>query len=629
MAPIHCPSRVLANVGLCALLVLLGCSRDRSRTAGAADGDGRETGMRSEPARANSDAAPDTAAGPGSGSPLAEADQQLQRAMADSSLWPAYGRDYTNQRFSPLGQITPANAGELKLAWKYKTGVPHAFEGSPVVVNGVMYVSTPLNHVIALDAATGAKKWEHAQELGTTVHCCGAVNRGVAVYDGKVYFGSLDGKLVALDAQSGRKVWEAQIADPNRGFALNAPVLAVDGKILVGTSGGEYGVRGYLEARDARTGREVWRWYSIPSPEEGGWWGKWRETDPFGANLHRDIEKEKADSAKFADSWKTGGGGVWQAPAVDLQQGVVIFTVGNPSPDLDGSERPGDNLYTNCIVAVDYRTGKLKWYFQQIPHDVWDLDTASPAVLVEIKDSAGQSVPAAVQAGKTGWVDMMDRRNGTPLRRSQAFVPQENMFALPTLKGTRMLPGANGGSEWSPAAYSPETGYLYVLGLHQPMNYKVKPEPLKPPAMWLGGAFVSTGEPQYGLFTAVDLNTGKIAWQKRVKDPMIGGAVATAGGVVFTGTKDRQFLAFDAKTGKQLWRYQTHGGVNAPPISYAVNGRQFVAVAAGGNYQINAPRSDELLVFALPSAGNRGAASGAPTGAGAGAGPASTEGTSQ
>jgi glucose dehydrogenase len=215
---------------------------------------------------------------------------------------------------------------------------------------------------------------------------------------------------------------------------------------------------------------------------------------------------------------------------------------------------------------------------------------------------------------------MMYREDGRPLRRSQAFVPQHNMFALPTPKGTRMLPGANGGSEWSPAAFSPQTGYLYVLGMHQPMLYKVKTEPFQPPAIWLGGAFVGTGEPQYGLFSAVDLKTGKIAWQKRVKDPMIGGAVATAGGVVFTGTKDRQFLALDAKSGRQLWRYQATGGVNGPPISYAIDGRQFVAVPAGGNFQINAPRSDELLVFALSGSPESRAAADTAAGATAGRG---------
>jgi glucose dehydrogenase len=226
---------------------------------------------------------------------------------------------------------------------------------------------------------------------------------------------------------------------------------------------------------------------------------------------------------------------------------------------------------------------------------------------VDAKDSTGKMVAAVAQAGKTGWVYVLNRETGKPIRRSQPFVPQSNMFAQPTRKGVRMLPGANGGSEWSPTAFHPQTGMLYVLGLHQPMHYKVRPDSFKPPAMWLGGAFVGTGEPQYGLFSAVDLNSGKIAWQKKVKDPMIGGALATAGGVIFTGTADKQVLAFDARTGRQLWRFQANGGVNAPPVSFAVAGRQFVAVPAGGNFQINSPRSDELLVFALPAGGAAGA----------------------
>ncbi len=550
----------------------------------------------------------------------AEADSALLGAMADSTDWPSYGRDYSNRRFSPLTQISPANATQLKLAWRYKTGIPHSFEASPVVIDGTMYVSTPLNHVIALDAATGAKKWEYAHKFSTTVHCCGPVNRGVAVYDGRVYMGTLDAKLVALNAESGEQVWEQQIADNSKGYSLNGPAIAVDGKVIVGVSGGEYGIRGFIEARDAEIGSLVWRWYTSPRPDEGGWWGNWRETDPFGVKLNRNVAREKADSAKYADAWQRGGGGVWQAPAIDRERGLVVFTTGNPSPDLDGSIRPGDNLYTNSIVALDYRTGKLRWFYQQIPHDVWDLDAASPVVLIETADSAGRPVAAVAQAGKTGWVDMMYRENGRPLRRSQAFVPQANMFALPTAKGTRMLPGANGGSEWSPPAFSPETGYLYVLGMHQPMNYKVKSEPFRPPAMWLGGAFVSTGEPQYGLFSAVDLKTGKIAWQNRVKDPMIGGAVVTAGGVVFTGTKDKQFLAFDAKSGKQLWRFQANGGVNGPPVTYAVGGRQYVAVPAGGNFQINAPRSDELLAFALPGPSERAAGGSGPADAARGGG---------
>jgi alcohol dehydrogenase (cytochrome c) len=527
------------------------------------------------------------------------ADEALRRAMAESSNWPSYGRDYSNQRYSSLSQISPDNVGGLKLAWRYATGIAQAFEASPVVVGNTMYVSTPLNHVVALDAGTGRKQWEYAESLGTTVHCCGPVNRGVAVYGGRVYMGTLDARLVALDEKTGAKSWDVRVADNERGYAVDAAPVAADGKVIVGVSGAEYGIRGRVMAYNAATGAEVWRFYTIPSPEEGGWWGKWSATDPFGVPLHRDLAREKADSTKYADAWQVGGGSMWQAPAIDRELGLVIFAVGNASPDLDGSVRPGDNLHTNSIVALDLHTGKLRWSFQELPHDVWDLDAVSPVVLVDVPGADGKIIPAVAQAGKTGWVYLLERATGRPIRRSEAFVPQENLFAQPTPAGVRMLPGANGGSEWSAPAYSRETGYLYVLGLHQPMYYKIKHQPLQPPAFWLGGIFVGTGEQQYGLFSAVDLASGKIAWQNKTKDPMIGGALATAGGLVFTGTKDKQFLAFDAKSGRQLWSYVADAGVNAPPITYAIDGRQYVAVAAGGNYQINAPRGDQVLAFTL------------------------------
>jgi Glucose dehydrogenase len=533
-----------------------------------------------------------------------QADSAMRSAMADSAEWPSYGRDYTNQRYSPLTQVTPANVKDLKLAWSYRTGVPHAFETSPIVLDGVMYITTPLDHVVALDAKTGTKKWEYAPQLGPTVHCCGPVNRGAAVYAGKVYIGQLDGKLVALNASDGSKAWEVQVGDPMEGYSLTGPPVGVDGKIITGVSGAEYGIRGYVTAYDANSGSQVWRFYTIPSPEEGGWWGTWATKDAYGTTVHRSANNlGRADSAKYADAWKTGGGSMWQAVAVDRELGLVFFTVGNPSPDLDGAMRPGDNLYTESIVAINLKDGKHKWHMQQVPHDVWDLDATSPTVLVDVKGEGGQTVKAVGQAGKTGWVYLVDRATGKPLRKSDAFVPQANMFAAPTTNGTRMLPGANGGSEWSPPAVDPKLGYMYVLGLHQPMMYLVRPGDLAKPALWLGGAFVGTGEPQYGLFSAVDLNTGKIAWQKKVADPMIGGALATGGGVVFTGTADKHFLAYDSKSGEQLWSYTANAGVNAPPISYAIDGQQYIAVAAGGNYQINAPRGDELLTFSLGGTG--------------------------
>jgi glucose dehydrogenase len=283
----------------------------------------------------------------------------------------------------------------------------------------------------------------------------------------------------------------------------------------------------------------------------------------------------------------------------------VILTVNNASPDIDGTVRPGDNLYTDCIVALDLKTGKLRWYFQEVPHDTWDYDPISPPVLVDVPDATGRVVPAVAQAGKTGWVYVVNRETGKPIRRSEEFVTHMHMFTRPTRQGIIAMPGGNGGSEWSPTAYSPQTGYQYILGLNEHTMFKLRPEKLDPPASYLSGVWysVSPETKDNGTFTAVDLRTGRVAWQDTVEHPMVGGALATAGGLVFTGTKSREVRAYDARTGRVLWRYGAPAGVNAPPITYMIDGRQYVAVAAGGNFQINAPRGDEVLVFALPRPG--------------------------
>ena len=291
-------------------------------------------------------------------------DASLRALMADAGQWPSYGRDYTNQRYSPLTQVTTGNVAQLALAWHFKTGVAESFENSPLVVGRTMYVTTPMNHLFALDAVTGAKKWEYVHPLGTTTACCGPVNRGAAYYGGRVYMATLDGQVVALDTADGHPAWTVQVVDNKKGYSITMAPVIVDGKVIVGASGAEYGIRGRVTALDANDGALVWRWYTIPSPDEGGWWGTWKTTDPFGTPMNRDVASEKRDSAKYADAWKRGGGSVWQAPAIDTARGLVILTVNNPSPDIDGVVRPGDNLYTDCIVALDLRTGKLKWYFQ-------------------------------------------------------------------------------------------------------------------------------------------------------------------------------------------------------------------------------------------------------------------------
>ncbi len=528
------------------------------------------------------------------------ADSALRASMRDSTQWPVYGRDYTNERFSPLTQINTSNVATLAPAWVYHTGIVSGFETSPIVTGGVMYISTPLNHVVALDAATGAKKWEYVHSYKTTADCCGPINRGVTVYGGRVFMGTVDARLVALDASNGRKLWDVQVGDNEKGYHITSAPLAVDGLVITGISCGEQGGRCYVTAYDAGSGKQVWRFYTIPSPAEGGWWGKWRAADDWGMPFGRNIAKEKADSAKYPDSWKRGGAPMWHIPLVDTTLGLVYLNVGNAAPDLDDSERPGDNLYSDCMVALDLKTGKLRWYFQEVSHDRWDYDLASPLVMFDAKDSTGQTVPALAEAGKTGFVYVVDRRTGKPIRKSDAFVPHQNFMKSPTESGIMIQPATLGGSDWSPPAYSPQTGYLYVDGNYIPMLYKLQPEQLQPPAQYWGGAVLMPTTGNYGLFTAVDLNTGKIAWQVKTAEPLISGAVATAGGVVFTGLTDKQVAAYDARSGAELWHYATKAGVNAPPITYMVHGHQYVAVASGGNLPLNSIRGDELLVFALP-----------------------------
>jgi PQQ-dependent dehydrogenase (methanol/ethanol family) len=529
----------------------------------------------------------------------------LASEMRDSTQWPSFGRNYTNDRYSPLTQVNAGNVSGMTLAWSYTTGIPQAFETSPVIANGVMYISTSLGHVVALDARTGRRLWEHIEAIGRSIRCCGSINRGVAFYGNRVYLGTLDARLVALDANTGKTIWSVRVGDNTQGYSITAAPLAVDGKIITGISGGEYGIRGYVSAYDPATGRLLWRWYTIPSPADGGWWGAWKTTDPFGTPFHRNIAQEKKDSASYPDAWKTGGGPMWQTPAFDSATHTLVFSIGNPSPDVDGSVRPGDDLYANSIVGVDVRAGKLKWYMQEVSHDVWDFDAASPVMLFDAKDSTGQIVPAAGEAGKTGWLYVVDRRNGKPIRKSQEFTPHANMFTQPLPQGIKQKVGAFGGSEWSPAAYSPQTGYAYVLGLDLSIEYKVRHEERDPGSWWVGGAYYGVTAHPGGTFSAIDVNTGQIAWQSKFDKPMIGGALATAGGVVFVGTSDKRFLAFDARTGKMLWEYGADAGVNAPPVSYAIDGTQYVAVAAGGNWIVDSPRGDKLLVFKL------GAASGA------------------
>ena len=523
--------------------------------------------------------------------------EQLSAAASDSTNFLHTNGNYDQTRYFPGKQIDTSNVGKLHPAWIFQTEVKESLETTPIVVNGVMYVTTAFNHVYALNAKTGEQYWHYKHKMGPiTTYCCGPNNRGVAVTGDKVYMATLDAKLLALDAKTGSLVWETQIADPELGYSETMAPTAVNGKILIGTNGGEYGIRGFVRAYDAETGKQVWNFDTIPEKSAG----VWATHDATGRDMHRDIAAEKAAYEKLGDPYKTLGGGVWQNPAVDLKTNRIFFVVGNPSPDLDGSLRPGDNLYTDSLVALDLETGKYVCHFQYIAHDVWDLDAVSPPILVDVNDKDGKTIPGVIHGGKTGHVYVHNRDDCSLIRFSDAMVAQENMWVLPTKDGARMLPGANGGVEWSPMAVNPELALAYAVNLHQPMTYHVESSAYPDGKLWLGGAFkVIPTEEQFGNITAVDYNTGKIKWQVKTPQPMMGGAFTTAGGLMFTGEANGWFRAYDAASGKILWSFQAGAGVNAPASSYSIDGKQYIVVGAGGNTQIDFKRGNNIIAFTI------------------------------
>lgn len=572
-------------------------------------------------------------------------DLRLRDAKSEGSNWLSYGRDYANQRFSPLNQINRDSVAKLVPRWIYQTGTNVTFQATPLVVDGVMYLSMPFNHVAALDAATGRELWRYEHKRKSSKMCCGPANRGVAVAYGKVFLGTVDSRLIALDAVTGQVVWDIPLAtdfglsetpdqlaltDALRGHAAtgatgvgaNMAPLAFDGKIIIGITGvgyglhlegerpnaplgavvgfsGNYGRPGFFAAFDAATGRRVWQFDTIA---KSNWQGAMRATTADGVALQRDIAREQEDLIKYPDAAKHGGGSAWTTPAFDPQTGTLFVGIGNPSPQMDDVSRPGDNLYTVSLAALDSQTGKLKWYYQQVPHDIWGYDVASPPVLFDLPTDK-EIIPAVGHASKMGWLYVHDRRTGELLYKSEPFVPQINLFARPTAVGVRIAPGALGGSNWTPVAFSPDSGLVYVAASHSPTRYtvhEIAASDAKPVVRY--SSLEPVNEPNWGTLTAISTRErGRIRWQQKTILPMVGGVLATAGGLVFTGEGTGFLRAFDAENGAPLWQFQCGAGVNAPPISYQIDGTQYIAVAAGGNANFGFKQGGALVVFALPT----------------------------
>ncbi|HWH48744.1 MAG TPA: PQQ-binding-like beta-propeller repeat protein [Burkholderiales bacterium] len=572
-------------------------------------------------------------------------DTRLLKAQTDPGNWLSHGRDYSNQRFSPLNQINKRNVRSLVPAWTFKSGVSSTFQATPIVADGVMFLSLPFNHVVALDAKTGKELWRYQHKRRTEKMCCGPANRGVAVAYGKVFIGTVDARLIALDQLSGKPVWDIPLVegpdgptertdqlgadDPLRnskvsgstGVGANMAPLVYKGKVIIGITGVGYGLHldseragaplgavvgiagqsqraGFYAAFDANTGKKIWQFDSTPST---GWEGKFRETTADGAKLERDIDQERAMLAQFPDAASRGGGSAWTTPAIDPKENLIYLGVGNPSPQMDDLTRPGDNLYTVSLVALDADSGAIKWYYQEVPHDMWGYDVASPPVLFEVIKGY-DTIPAIGQAGKTGWFYVMDRRDGRLLFKSEAFVPQQNMFKRPTAEGIEIAPGGAGGSSWSPVSLDTRNGLAFVAGIHWPMIYTVKeiPATADKPALRYTSLEPGSG-PRWGVLSAIDTRrSGKIRWQVKTAEPLVGGVLATAGDLLFVGEGNGNFNAFNSETGELLWQTTASAGVNAPPVTYQVGGKQYIAVAAGGNSLFGFKQGDAVMVFALP-----------------------------
>ena len=560
-----------------------------------------------------------------SGPRAARRDFAADRLIAPpTDAWPTNGGNLYNQRYSSLNQINASNVAELKGVWRSRlrgSGVAPKYsgEGQPVVHDGVAYISTGANDVFALSLDTGEILWQYSANLAEDLPsvCCGWNNRGVALSEDRVFMGRLDGKLVALDRKTGTPVWTIQAERPEENFSITPAPVYYDGMVITGFAGADRGTRGRVKAYDARDGKLVWTFYVIPGPGEPG-----HETWP-----------------QDNDSWKYGGGAVWQTPAIDPEFGLVYFSTGNAGPDYNGAVRAGDNLYTVSIVAVELKTGKYRWHFQQVHHDIWDYDSANPVVLMDL-NVAGRARKALVEVGKTGWAYILDRETGEPIvgideqpvaqeplqataatqpfPRGDAIVPHRIEIAP---EGYRLVnegriftpfagedptivkPGIWGGASWPPSAYDPVKQHLFVCASSVPGGFKGDIDPnFKPPVQ--GGRF-GMGQTQQarvtrsGIIAAMDMTTNKVVWRYRWPEQCYSGTLATGGDLLFVGRNDGRLTALDSRTGKQLWEFQTGAGMHAPMSTFVHAGKQYVLAYSAGNALIGSARGDSVWLFGL------------------------------
>ena len=493
--------------------------------------------------------------------------ERLLNSAKEPQNWMTYSGGYSGQRFSKLDQINTGNAPSIVAKWVYQTAATGKFETTPLVVDGILYATAQDDRAFALDAHTGRPIWMYQRQLpGDIRPCCGRVNRGLAILGDKVFLGTLDAHVIALDAKTGAVVWDVTASDYRTGHSFTVAPLAVKNLIVIGISGGEYGVRGFIDAYDATTGARKWRFYTVPGPGEPG---------------HDTWE---------GDSWKVGGAPAWNTGTYDPATNQIFWPTGNPSPSNRGEGRAGDNLYSNSLLALNADNGKLNWYFQFTKHDEHDWDATQVPVLI---DAAGKKLIA--QADRNGYFYVIDRTNGklsaaTPYgkmtwsdSKDAEGRPVANKNASPTLEGHTVCPGALGTTNFMPPTYDPQSGLFYVTARDQCDIFSTAPQPYEAGHAFYGSAYFPSeeAEPYLGFLKAIDPATGEIKQKFQHTSPTWSGVLSTAGGLVFSGDAEGNFIAFNAASLKPLWHFQMGGAVYAAPIAFAVDGKEYVAIAAG------------------------------------------------
>lgn len=502
--------------------------------------------------------------------------ERIVKAGAEPANWLTYSGGYNGHRFSPLKEIHPNNVKRLVPVWAYQTNDLNKFETSPLVVDGIMYISEPPNRVAALDARTGRPLWQYRRDLPNDIRpCCGQVNRGLAILGDSLFLGTLDSHLVSLDARTGRVRWDVVVADHRTGYAITAAPLALKNQVVIGVAGGEYGIRGLLDAYDAQTGKRLWRLWTVPGPGEPG------------------------NDTWAGESWKTGSAATWVTGSYDPELDLIYWGTGNPGPDYNGDVRKGDNLYANSLLAIEAATGKLRWHFQFTPHDVHDWDSNHVPVLID-----GPSKQVAV-ANRNAFYYLFDRTSGKFLRgvpyAKQTWAesldergrPVRLPNTTPTRPGVIVYPGLHGGTNWFSPSYSPQTNLFYVATRLEGTLFYSDTAKYKP-GQWFsaGGIRGISGVEPTGSIQALEAQSGRQAWEFKLQSPPWAGLMSTAGGLVFGGSSEGYFFALDARTGKPLWRFPAGGPIFGNPVSFEIQGKQHVVTAAGHT----------LFAFALPDA---------------------------